>query len=156
VAKPIRDIYKDYQRVKEGKLFKSSGRAGKIKTESPRSALRVRSVAEAASMDIRLAKSIQGETSPSAKVARLRQKAALRGLNISRENMEKRLAKPAARVIPGSMDLGRLARLARGLGKIGGKLGAIGLVPLPSQLEEYKELKKPLHKKEQERAARRM
>src|SRR3990172_1244406 len=42
-------------------------------------------------------------------------------------------------------------------GKLSGRLGAIGaLATLPSQIEEYKEHMKPLHKREQERAAKRM
>ena len=61
------------------------------------------------------------------------------------------------------MDLFRASKiraLARKAGKIGGrvggKLGALGTIPLPSQIEEYQEMMKPLHKREQEASARRM
>jgi len=47
------------------------------------------------------------------------------------------------------------SHMAEQLARKASKLGAIGqIATLPSQLEEYKERMKPLHKKEQERSAR--
>jgi len=154
MAKPIRELYEDIQRVKEGKLFKSAGRAGRLQSKTNTGTLRARSAATAASMDVRLSKTISGEQSPPAKIARLRQKAALKGLDIPKEIVEKRLSSPAKPVGAGSVSFGRLARLARLLGKVGSKTKILGVVPLPSQLEEYKQHMKPLSKKEQERSAR--
>jgi hypothetical protein len=50
-----------------------------------------------------------------------------------------------------------LRGMARRLGTIGSKAGKVApVVSLPSQYEEYKEMMKPLHKREQERSAKRM
>ena len=142
--KPIIELYKDIRRAKEGKLFKSFGRAGRLEQTGPfpttSGALRARSAAMAASIDVRTAKSLAGGNPSEAEIARIRQKAALKGIQIPRE-----------------ATMGTLGKLARKLGRVGGATGkGIGIISLPSQYEEYQEMMKSLSRKEQERAARRM
>jgi len=123
--RPIAKLYKAIKTAEEGKLFKYFGRAERLKGEYPTGTLRKRAAARTASMDVRVAKTLEGTSSEVARTARIAQKAALRGIKVA--------------------------------GRIGSKLGGkLGMLSLPSQYLEYKEMMKPLHKREQEASARRI
>jgi len=127
--RPIAKLYKAIKTAEEGKLFKYFGRAERLKGEYPTGTLRKRAEARTASMDVRVAKTLEGTSSEVARTARIAQKAALRGIKVA----------------------GRIGS------KLGSKLGGkLGMLSLPSQYLEYKEMMKPLHKREQEASARRI
>lgn len=79
-AKPIIKLYEDIMKVQKGDLFKSFGRAERLKGEYPTGTLRKRAAARQASMDVRMAKNLRGASSPAAAEARIAQKAALKGI----------------------------------------------------------------------------
>jgi hypothetical protein len=80
--RPIAKLYKDIKAAEEGKLFKSFGRAERLKSEYPTGTLRKRVAAKVASMDVRVAKTLEGTSSEAAREARIRQKAALKGVKV--------------------------------------------------------------------------
>jgi|SRR3990172_4470444 len=158
--RPIAKLYKAIKTAEEGKLFKSFGRAERLKGEYPTGTLRKRAAARAASMDVRAAKTLRGEQSQEARGARIRQKATIKGVTVTLPQAEALATRPQAiaRGPHGASagieelrqaefnlsKLGKLAKkieLAKKIGRIGGRVGGkLGMLSLPSQYLEYKEM----------------